>query len=110
MNSLLRKLGWLIRRNAKERELEAELQFHIDEEAEERQQEGLSQADARTAARRELGNIGLVQENTRAVWGWIRVEQFSQDLRYALRTMVANPLFTVLAVTSVALGIGASTS
>ena len=110
MNSLLRKLGWLIRRDTKERELEAELQFHLDEETEERRQEGLSQADARTAARRQLGNIVLVQENTRAVWGWILVEQFSQDLRYAWRTMVANPLFTVLAVTSVALGIGASTS
>ena len=110
MNSLLRKLGWLLRRNRKEQDLEAELQFHLDEEAEERRQEGLPEADARLAARRDLGNIAIVQENTREVWGWILLEQLSQDLRYALRTMRANPLFTVLAILSVGLGIGASTS
>src|SRR5262245_33308342 len=110
MKSLLRKLGWLIRRGDRERELEAELQFHLDEEAEQHRHEGLPEAEARAAARRNLGNIALVQENTRAAWGWILVEQLSQDLRYAWRMIVANPLFTVLAIVSVALGIGASTS
>ena len=81
MNSWLRKLGWLIRRRTRERELQAELQFHLDEEAEERRQEGLPEADARLAARRDLGNIAIVQENTREVWGWILLEQLSQDLR-----------------------------
>jgi hypothetical protein len=46
------------------------LQFHLDEEAEERQAEGLSGEEARHAARRDIGNLTLVQEETRAVWTW----------------------------------------
>ena len=53
MNSWLRKLGWLIRRRSKHRELEAELQFHLVEEAEERRLQGLSEREALAAARRE---------------------------------------------------------
>ena len=66
--------------------------------AEQRQADGLADDEARRAARRELGNVTLVEENTRAAWGWTLLEQFGQDLRYAVRTMAANRLFTLLAV------------
>lgn len=110
MSSFLRKLNWLTRRRRKEAELEEELQFHLEEEAEERRARGLANEEARYAARRDLGNYTLTKENTRAAWGWTLLEQLLQDVRYALRTMAGNKAFSALAIVSLALGIGANTA
>ena len=75
MNAFFRRLRWLAQRSRKEAELREELQFHLDEEAELHQAEGLAEEQARWAARRELGNLTLLQEDTRATWGWTILEQ-----------------------------------
>jgi predicted permease len=110
MNAFFRKLSWLPKRHQKEEELEEELQFHLEEEAEERRASGATKEEARYAALRDLGNVTLVKEDTRATWGWTLVEQFFQDMRYAFRTMAANKAFSALAIGSLAVGIGANTA
>ena len=110
MNSFFRKLRWLTRRSDKEAELREELQFHLEEEAEQRQEEGLAKDEARWAARRELGNLALVEENTRAAWGWTRLEQLARDAGYGLRQVRRNPAFSAIAIATLALGIGGITA
>ena len=110
MTSLFRKFTWWLQRRRKEDDLREELQFHLAEEADERLADGMSNDEARWAARRDLGNVTLLQENTRTLWSWILLEQLAQDVRYGLRAMAKNRLFTALAALSLALGIGATRS
>ena len=73
--SFFRKLGWLARRRARENDLTAELEFHLQEEAEEQLAAGMSEQDALRAAQRHLGNLPLVREDTRTAWSWTLLEQ-----------------------------------
>src|SRR5262245_64403781 len=98
MNAFFRKLGWLFKRRLKEAELQEEIQFHLDEEAEEREASGLPATEAQRIARRELGNVARVQEDTRVAWGWTLLEQLLQDLRYAGHTMEVNQTFPGLTI------------
>jgi len=91
-------------------ELAQSIREHLDEEIDTLMAEGLSREEATRRARQVFGNVTLIEEESREVWQWPRIESIFRDARFALRQLTRNPGFTATVVLTLALAIGANTA
>jgi len=103
-------LAQLVNRKQLRNELSDEIQAHLEEKVEELVAGGMSREEAIHHARREFGNVQLIEEDSREVWAWPHLESVLLDVRHGLRALSHSPVFTIVALLTIAIGIAANTA
>ena len=106
--------GWLVRLRGlvaarqERRELEEELRYHLDAETERNMAAGMAEEEARTAARRAMGDLLVARERAREAYGWTWLDHLGQDLRSAVRGLLRDRGVSAFVIVTLALGLGAT--
>ncbi|MGB7283506.1 MAG: ABC transporter permease [Candidatus Acidiferrum sp.] len=105
---IMHRLKQLFLRRRLYYDLSDEIREHFEEKIEELVAGGMPRQEATAAAHRAFGNITLIENDSREVWQWPSIESFFADVRYGLRMLRHNPVFSIVGLLTIAIGIGAN--
>src|SRR5215475_15031381 len=103
-------LKQLFSRRRRCNDVSVSIQEHLEEKIEDLVEDGTPREEAERIARREFGNVTLIEERSRETWQWPTLESAWADVRYALRQLIKSPVFAGTVILTMALGIGANTA